>query len=115
MTPSLPIRNSGYKGEVLLLSNEYPQFSPLSIQSYVKQQVNMAQAPQNMTGYQHDDAWDQGHLRVDDIHEVYYEQYGKKDGKPGELMLFLVLIDCALRNTRFSYHCIRTTPLTPQQ
>ena len=75
----------------------------------------MAQAPQNVTGYHHDDAWDQGHLRVDDIHEVYYEQYGKKDGKSGELMLCRLLHDCALFNARFPKHCIETTPLTPRQ
>ncbi|KAF2853374.1 proline iminopeptidase [Plenodomus tracheiphilus IPT5] len=37
-------------------------------------------------GYQHEDAWDQGWLKVDDLHEVYYQQFGKKDGKP---VLFL--------------------------
>jgi proline iminopeptidase len=42
----------------------------------------MAQAPQGVTGYEHDDTWDKDWLRVDDIHEIYYEQYGKKDGKP---------------------------------
>jgi proline iminopeptidase len=36
-------------------------------------------------GYEHEDAWDEGWLRVDDVHEVYYQQYGKKDGKPGML------------------------------
>lgn len=41
----------------------------------------MAQAPQ-VTGHQHDDAYEKDWLRVDDIHELYYEQYGKKDGKP---------------------------------
>ncbi|KAF1828921.1 proline iminopeptidase [Decorospora gaudefroyi] len=40
----------------------------------------MAQAPQP-TGYQHEDAWDVNWLRVDDIHELYYQQFGKKDGK----------------------------------
>jgi proline iminopeptidase len=44
----------------------------------------MAQAPAAVPGYQHEDAWEQDWLRVDDTHEVYYEQYGKKDGKPGE-------------------------------
>lgn len=43
----------------------------------------MAQAPPTPAGHQHDDAYDQNWLRVDDTHEVYYEQYGKKDGKPG--------------------------------
>ncbi|KAJ4366316.1 hypothetical protein N0V83_007952 [Neocucurbitaria cava] len=41
----------------------------------------MAQAPQ-VSGYQHDDAWDKDWLKVDDIHEIFYQQYGKKDGKP---------------------------------
>jgi proline iminopeptidase len=41
----------------------------------------MAQASQP-TGYQHEDAWDSSWLRVDDVHELYYQQYGKKDGKP---------------------------------
>ncbi|KAF1851592.1 Het-C-domain-containing protein [Cucurbitaria berberidis CBS 394.84] len=40
----------------------------------------MAQAPQ-VSDYQHDDAWDKNWLRVDDIHELFYQQYGKKDGK----------------------------------
>lgn len=43
----------------------------------------MALAPK-VTGHQHEDAWDQGWLMVDAVHEIYYEQYGKKDGKPGE-------------------------------
>lgn len=37
---------------------------------------------QQVTGFEHDDAWDEGWLRVDDVHEVHYQQYGKKDGKP---------------------------------
>ncbi|KAG9188328.1 hypothetical protein G6011_02251 [Alternaria panax] len=41
----------------------------------------MAQAPQ-VTGYEHEDAWDVNWLRVDDIHELHYQQFGKKDGKP---------------------------------
>jgi hypothetical protein len=48
----------------------------------------MAQAPQP-TGYEHDDAWDTNWLRVDDVHELYYEQYGKKDGKPGNNKLHI--------------------------
>lgn len=35
-------------------------------------------------GHQHAAAFDIGHLPVGELHEVYYEQYGKKDGKPGE-------------------------------
>ena len=34
-------------------------------------------------GYEHDDAWDANWLRVDETHEIYYEQYGLKDGKSG--------------------------------
>ena len=30
-------------------------------------------------------AFDSGYLRVDDIHTIYYEQYGRPDGKPGML------------------------------
>lgn len=37
-----------------------------------------------MPNYQHEDAWNVDWLRVDDVHELYYQQYGKKDGKPGE-------------------------------
>lgn len=42
----------------------------------------MAQQPQ-AKGYEHDDAWDADWLRVDETHEIYYEQYGLKDGKSG--------------------------------
>jgi proline iminopeptidase len=42
----------------------------------------MAQTIQ-ATGYQHDDAWDTNWLKVDETHELHYQQYGKKDGKPG--------------------------------
>lgn len=38
-------------------------------------------------GYTHGDPWDVNWLRVDPIHELYYQQYGKKDGKPGIYML----------------------------
>lgn len=27
-------------------------------------------------------AFDSGYLKVSDLHEIYYEQSGKKDGKP---------------------------------
>jgi hypothetical protein len=53
--------------------------------------VNMAQAPQ-VTGHQHEDAWDKDWIRVDDTHELYYEQYGKKDGKPGTFHLLHIYI-----------------------
>ncbi|KAF2820569.1 proline iminopeptidase [Ophiobolus disseminans] len=42
----------------------------------------MAQAPPQVTGHQFEDAYDKDWHRVDDIHELYYEQYGKKDAKP---------------------------------
>lgn len=35
-------------------------------------------------GYSHADAFDEGFLSVGSIHKIHYEQYGKKDGKPGE-------------------------------
>lgn len=56
----------------------------------------MAQAPQ-VTGHQHEDAWDKDWLKVDDTHEIYYEQYGKKDGKPG-------MIQTIHTNTNLSTH-----------
>lgn len=27
--------------------------------------------------------FDKGYLQVDEIHKIYYEQYGQKDGIPG--------------------------------
>ncbi|KAI1419123.1 Alpha/Beta hydrolase protein [Xylaria sp. FL1777] len=42
-----------------------------------------APAVQNVvTPYTHEAAFDSGHLKVGSIHEVYYAQYGKKDGLP---------------------------------
>ncbi|KAI0977611.1 prolyl aminopeptidase [Xylaria arbuscula] len=35
-----------------------------------------------VTPYSHEAAYDAGHLKVGSIHEIYYEQYGKKDGLP---------------------------------
>jgi hypothetical protein len=35
-------------------------------------------------GYAHLPAYDSGHLPVSDIHTLWYEQYGKQDGKPGK-------------------------------
>lgn len=41
-------------------------------------------SPQSViTGYAHEAAWESTHLKVDSIHEIFYEQYGKKDGLPG--------------------------------
>ncbi|KAI1747663.1 proline iminopeptidase [Xylaria castorea] len=39
-------------------------------------------SPQPVTGYSHEAAWESAHLKVDPIHEIFYEQYGKKDGLP---------------------------------
>ncbi|KAK8014062.1 hypothetical protein PG990_007358 [Apiospora arundinis] len=33
-------------------------------------------------GYVHEDAFDEGFLQVDSIHNLYYAQYGARDGKP---------------------------------
>ncbi|CAJ2512369.1 Uu.00g053840.m01.CDS01 [Anthostomella pinea] len=33
-------------------------------------------------GYTHEPAYETGHLKVGSVHEIYYEQYGKKDGLP---------------------------------
>ncbi|OAL54212.1 prolyl aminopeptidase [Pyrenochaeta sp. DS3sAY3a] len=41
----------------------------------------MAQAPEVVV-HEHEDAWDVGWLRVDETHELYYQQYGNKNGKP---------------------------------
>ncbi|KAI0404000.1 proline iminopeptidase [Xylaria palmicola] len=39
-------------------------------------------SPQSVAGHDHEAAYDTAHLKVDSIHEIYYEQYGKKDGLP---------------------------------
>ncbi|CAI7636977.1 unnamed protein product [Penicillium pancosmium] len=36
-----------------------------------------------MSGYTHSEPFDVGLLPVGAIHRIYYEQYGRKDGKPG--------------------------------
>jgi hypothetical protein len=36
-----------------------------------------------MPGYEHDAAFDNGMLPVSSLHQVYYEQYGEPNGKPG--------------------------------
>jgi proline iminopeptidase len=36
------------------------------------------------SGYEHSSAYDSGTLPVGDIHTLWYEQYGNKDGKPGK-------------------------------
>jgi hypothetical protein len=46
--------------------------------------TKMAQAPQDVKSYQHEEAYDVNWLRVDDVHELYYRQFGKKDGKSGK-------------------------------
>jgi proline iminopeptidase len=35
-------------------------------------------------GYAHTEAFDSRVLPVGTIHKLHYEQYGKKDGKPGK-------------------------------
>jgi len=37
-----------------------------------------------LPGYNHTAAFDTGKLPVSEIHTLHYEQYGKKDGKPGK-------------------------------
>jgi len=39
-------------------------------------------------GYAQSTPFDEGYLPVGDIHQLFYQQYGKKDGKPGELYLY---------------------------
>jgi proline iminopeptidase len=39
-----------------------------------------------MSGYTHSEPFDIGLLPVGTLHRVYYEQYGRKDGKPGPLL-----------------------------
>ncbi|KAF9693926.1 hypothetical protein EKO04_008045 [Ascochyta lentis] len=60
----------------------------------------MAQ-PSSVAGYQHEGAWDQGWLRVDDIHEVYYQQYGKTDGKPAMFLHGGPGARCSKANTAY--------------
>lgn len=38
-----------------------------------------------MAGYRHSLPFDAGFLQVDTIHEIHYEQYGNRKGKPGEI------------------------------
>ncbi|KAJ5105465.1 hypothetical protein NUU61_002812 [Penicillium alfredii] len=42
-----------------------------------------------ISGYAHEAPFDQGMLPVSAIHKLHYEQYGKKDGKPGKLPILL--------------------------
>jgi hypothetical protein len=66
---------------------------PLPPQNHIA--LIMAQAPQAQ-GYEHDDAWDVNWLRVDETHELYYEQYGLKDGNAGVCALawlFFVVVN----------------------
>ena len=65
----------------------------------------MPQAPRP-AGYEHDDAWDSDWLRVDDIHEIYYQQYGKKDGKPG-IYRFPIITLILLRAKLLDHHPYR--------
>ncbi len=34
-------------------------------------------------GYDHGPPFDSGYLRVSELHSLYYEQYGNRNGKPG--------------------------------
>ncbi|KAI8933468.1 hypothetical protein NX059_009206 [Plenodomus lindquistii] len=52
-------------------------------------------------GYEHDDAWDQGWLKVDDLHEVYYQQFGNREGKPAIFLHGGPGGQCAKPNTAF--------------
>ncbi|KAF2430792.1 proline iminopeptidase [Tothia fuscella] len=36
----------------------------------------------SVAGYEHSTAFESGYLSVGEIHTIYYEQYGKEDGKP---------------------------------
>ena len=47
-----------------------------------------------IAGYEHEDAWNIDWLRVDDVHELHYQQYGKKDGKPGKHSIFSICFCC---------------------
>ncbi|KAH7086466.1 Alpha/Beta hydrolase protein [Paraphoma chrysanthemicola] len=57
--------------------------------------------PFQVAGHQHEDAWELDWLRVDDIHELYYQQYGKKDGKPGIYLHGGPGGQCGKANTQF--------------
>lgn len=43
------------------------------------------QSQTTKVGYVHKKAFDASTLQVDDIHSIYYQQYGLKDGLPGQL------------------------------
>jgi hypothetical protein len=70
--------NSGLKFVDTKSRSHSTHKSPSSIS-----EINIMAEASPVSGYQHDDAWDKNWLRVDDTHEIYYEQYGPKDGKPG--------------------------------
>jgi hypothetical protein len=42
-------------------------------------------------GYSHADPFDSGFLAVGLIHTLYYEQYGKRDGRPGRIDKYLFI------------------------
>lgn len=50
----------------------------LSVDSFISVVNN------KMSGYAPSTPFDEGYLPVDEIHKLFYQQYGKKDGKPGE-------------------------------
>lgn len=45
--------------------------------------ANVSMDPAKQPGHEHAGPFDAGYLPVDDIHKLHYEQYGKRDGKPG--------------------------------
>lgn len=74
----------------------------------------MAQALQAQ-GYEHDDAWDVNWLRVDETHELYYEQYGSKEGKAGMYtfnFLHVIVVDFAYSDLS-SRSMLAERPSTP--
>jgi proline iminopeptidase len=46
--------------------------------------MNVPPGQRPVSGYAHTEAFDSGFLAVGEIHQLHYEQYGKKDGKPGK-------------------------------
>ena len=49
--------------------------------------------------YAHTTAFDAGTLAVSEIHNLHYEQYGKKDGKPGECIILSSPVQVSLART----------------
>jgi hypothetical protein len=55
-------------------------------------------------GYQHKAAFDKGHLQVDSIHEVYYEQYGKEDGLAGMRIPRMIRLETLTKVLHLPFH-----------